>query len=69
VLEAVRAQLDPPLGRVLRPFDSMRRRRNDAEYAADDSAEVTVAEVADDRVKLDAIVEPAGQVMDQMSPY
>jgi len=32
VYDAVRAQLDPPLGKTLRPFDRMRRQRNDAEY-------------------------------------
>jgi hypothetical protein len=32
VREAVSAQLDPPLGGILRPFDRLRRRRNQAEY-------------------------------------
>src|SRR5439155_23310546 len=32
VFDAVMAQLHPPLGQVLRPFDRMRRRRNEAEY-------------------------------------
>ena len=36
VREAVLAQLDPPLGRILRPFDRFRRRRNEAEYPAVD---------------------------------
>jgi hypothetical protein len=31
VRDAVSAQLDPPLGTVLRPFDRLRRRRNQAE--------------------------------------
>jgi hypothetical protein len=30
--DAVRAQLDPPPGKILRPFDRMRRQRHDAEY-------------------------------------
>ncbi|MEU7002766.1 hypothetical protein [Nonomuraea sp. NPDC046570] len=37
IYEAVSAQLDPPLGQSLRPFDRMRRRRNEAEYEADPS--------------------------------
>ncbi len=37
VLDAVSAQLDPPLGGILRPFDRMRRRRNQAEYPSGDS--------------------------------
>ena len=32
VYEAIRAQLDPPLGQALRPFDRIRRRRHDVEY-------------------------------------
>lgn len=32
VLEAARAQLDPPLGKLLRPLDRMRRTRHAAEY-------------------------------------
>lgn len=32
VYDAVRAQLDPPLGGRLRPFDRMRRQRHDVEY-------------------------------------
>jgi hypothetical protein len=34
VREAVSAQLDPPLGGIFRPFDRLRRRRNQAEYAS-----------------------------------
>jgi hypothetical protein len=37
VLEAVSAQLDPPMGRVLRPFDRLRRQRNNAEYLRQDA--------------------------------
>ncbi|MEU0553758.1 hypothetical protein [Dactylosporangium maewongense] len=69
VLDAVRAQVDPPLGGVLRPFDRMRRRRNDAEYPAADRPALTADEVVVDRVKVDAIIELAGKVLDQMSPY
>src|SRR6266487_5858534 len=32
VLEAIRAQLDPPMGQALRPFDRIRRQRHDVEY-------------------------------------
>lgn len=69
VLDAVRAQLDPPLGGVLRPFDRMRRRRNEAEYPAADRPGLTADEVVVDRVKVDAIIEVAAKVLDQMRPY
>jgi len=45
VLEAVRAQLDPPMGRALRGFNRMRTRRHDAEYPPADSPEITADDV------------------------
>jgi hypothetical protein len=69
VLDAVSAQLDPPLGGILRPFDRMRRRRNQAEYPAADQPAVEAAEVERDRPKVEEIVAAARKVLDQMSPY
>lgn len=69
VYEAVRAQLSPPLGDVLTPFDRMRRQRHDAEYPPADSPELTEADVREDIPKATAIVQLAGQVLDQMSPF
>jgi hypothetical protein len=69
VLEAVRAQLDPPLGAVLRPFDRMRRRRNQAEYADLDSPAIQAEDVAVDAPKVKAIIDLAERVLDEMSPF
>jgi hypothetical protein len=69
VLEAVGAQLDPPLGAVLRPFDRMRRRRNQAEYADLDSPETQAQDVDRDAPKVKAIIELAARVLDEMSPF
>ncbi|MEV7924849.1 HEPN domain-containing protein [Kitasatospora sp. NPDC088779] len=69
VLEAVSAQLDPPLGAVLRPFDRMRRRRNQAEYADLDSPRIEAQDVASDAPKVTAIIELAERVLDEMSPF
>ncbi len=69
VLEAVSAQLDPPLGAALRPFDRMRRRRNQAEYADLDSPEIGAEDVANDAPKVKAIIELATRVLDEMSPF
>lgn len=66
---AVTAQLDPPLGRTLRPFDRLRRTRNDAEYPATDADELTAEQVIEDLPKAIAIVELAVQVLDEMSPF
>src|SRR6185503_10375124 len=51
VREAVLAQLDPPLGKILRPFDRLRRRRNEAEYPTLDSPALTAADVENDLPK------------------
>jgi hypothetical protein len=52
VLDAVSAQLDPPMGKVLRRFDRLRRRRNDAEYPRQDSAGLETADVLRDISKI-----------------
>ncbi|BDE17312.1 MULTISPECIES: hypothetical protein [Mycobacterium] len=67
VLEAVRAQLEPPLGGKLMPFDRMRRRRNVIEYSPEGS--VVADDVREDAGKAQVIADTAAQVLDQMSPY
>ena len=47
----------------------MRRRRNQAEYPAADQPTFTVDEVERDVPKVEAIVDLAVKVIDQMSPY
>jgi hypothetical protein len=69
VLDAVSAQLDPPLGTVLRPFDRMRRRRNQAEYPAADHPGLAPEEIARDLPKVHGVLDAAARVLDQMSPY
>ncbi|MGB8022443.1 MAG: HEPN domain-containing protein [Candidatus Nanopelagicales bacterium] len=67
--EAVRAELDPPLGAHLRPYDRMRRRRNESEYPSADVPEVTTDEISDDLPKVRTILDIAAPVLDQMSPW
>lgn len=69
VLEAVSAQLDPPMGQVLRPFDRLRRLRNNAEYPRPGTAPFTAGDVARDIAKIEGIVDLAQRVIAQMSPY
>jgi hypothetical protein len=66
---AVRAQLDPPMGAELRPFDRKRRHRKDAEYPPADAPELTTEDVEDDIPKVEAILRIAERVLDQMSPF
>lgn len=67
--EAVRAQLDPPLGGVLRSFDRMRRRRNEVEYRSSSAPRVTAEEVGADIAKVTAIIDLAARVVPDMPPY
>jgi len=69
VYHAVRAQLDPPMGRSLLPFDRMRRRRHDVEYPSADAPELVPEDVADDVPKVTALLELARRVLDEMSPF
>jgi hypothetical protein len=69
VLDAVSAQLDPPLGKILRPFDRMRRRRNTAEYPRIGTMSVTPDEVAADLPRANEMIDLASRVLDQMNPF
>ena len=66
---AVIAQLDPPMGAILRPFDRMRRTRNRSEYPSFTTPDVTPDNVRADRPVAESIVEACGSVLDEMSPY
>jgi hypothetical protein len=66
---AVKAQLDPPMGQQLRPFDRMRRQRRDVEYPRIDTPEMIPDDVRDDLPKIADIVDMAARVLDTMSVY
>ena len=69
IYEAVRAQLDPPLGEAIRPFGRMRRRRNDLEYPAAGTEGVSEREVLGDIPVAERMIEIAEGVIDQMSVF
>ncbi|MFE7791176.1 hypothetical protein [Streptomyces sp. NPDC057460] len=62
VYEAVRAQPDPPLGSILRPFNRMRTRRNEVEYRSSGAPAVTAEEVAADLPKVQALIDLSGNM-------
>jgi hypothetical protein len=66
---AVTAQLDPPMGAALRPFDRMRRTRNRSEYPSFTTPEVTSDNVRADLPIARSIVQVCESVLDQMSPF
>lgn len=69
VVDAICAQLDPPYGATVRPFDRLRRRRNQAEYPTADTPPVDADEVAADLPKVTAIVGLAESLLDQLTSY
>jgi hypothetical protein len=69
VYEAVRAQLVPPLGTTLKPFDRMRRQRHDVEFPPVSAPQLTGDDVQEDIGKSAAIVSLGERVLDQMSPF
>jgi hypothetical protein len=69
VREAVSAQLDPPLGATVRPFDRLRRRRNQSEYPAAGQPALRAGEVERDLPKVAEILDAAAKVLDEMSPF
>jgi hypothetical protein len=66
---AVTAQLDPPMGQALRPFDRMRRTRNRSEYPSFTTPEVTAENVRTDIPIAQSIVDVCESVLDEMSPF
>ncbi|MBP6526063.1 MAG: hypothetical protein KA249_11710 [Dermatophilaceae bacterium] len=66
--DAMEAQFEPPLGHLFKPFNRMRMRRNQAEYASMDNPEVTADEVLADLVKARGLVEDfAAKAIDLVS--
>lgn len=66
---AAAAQLDPPLGTQIRPFDRMRRQRNSYEYAQGDAPDLTSESVMADVPKVRSIIAIADRVLDNMPVY
>jgi hypothetical protein len=69
VVDAVTAQLDPPLGSTLRTVGRMRARRNRVEYPGPDVAPVSESELAETLPKIDAVLDVAAKVLDTMPPW
>jgi hypothetical protein len=67
--EAVLAQLDPPAGPRLRPYELMRRTRHRVEYPNFSDTGITAGDVRDDLAASTVIVEICIGVLDEMSPF
>lgn len=69
LIDAVAAQLDPPLGAKLRTVDRMRVRRNRVEYPAPEVPPVTEDEVAETLPKVETVLEVAAKVVATMPAW
>jgi hypothetical protein len=69
LLEAVLAQLDPPLGAIFRPFTWMRPLRNHTQYPAPEHPVASAADVAEAIPAAAAMIDAAAKVIDQMPAY
>lgn len=68
VLGACRAQLDPPLGKILRPLDRMRRVRHAAEYPAATTA-ISADDVKNDLPAAQAVVELGQRLIGELPVF
>lgn len=55
--DAAEAQFEPPLGHLFRPFNRMRVRRHQVEYASTENPEVTPEEVRRDLAKAHRLID------------
>lgn len=69
IYDAVLAQLDPPLGSILRPFNRMRVRRNEVAYRSSEAPSVTAADVSADVSKVEALIGVAEKAIPNMPRY
>lgn len=69
VLRAVLAQLHPPLGPDLAPFDWIRRTRNHSEYPTSDRPVAGVEDIAEAVPAVRRIIEIAAAVIQRMPVY
>lgn len=69
LLEAVMAQLDPPLGAIFRPFTWMRPLRNHTQYPAPEHPVARAEDVEEAMPSAAAMIDAAAKVIDQMPAY
>lgn len=63
------AQFEPPMGRKIKPFDWMRRARNEAEYPHAGSAELDVDDVDEAIAAADEIIKLSTTLIETLPPY
>lgn len=69
VFEAVIAQLQPPMGSVINPFNRMRRTRRVAEYPQSIDRDIAQTDVREDLEKAEEIVKLAEKLIRELPPF
>lgn len=69
LFDAAMAQFDPPLGKLVKPFNRMRARRNQVEYASSENPEVTEEEVLADAERVRDLLDLAAQVLPRVDQF
>lgn len=69
LFDAAMAQFDPPLGGIIRPFNRMRARRNQVEYASTSNPIITSDEVLGDIPKSQDLLDLADKVLPQLDRF
>ncbi len=69
ISDALKAQIDPPLGRILVTYNRLRRSRHNSEYPPVSEPELTADDVRQDLDKAKEIVEVSEKLMDQLPIY
>ena len=67
--DAVVAQLDPPMGKIVHPFNWLRIQRNDMQYPAAETPPISPADVQRDLPRAREIINLAERVLDQMDVF
>lgn len=69
IYQALKAQLDPPMGRVVSTFNRLRRSRHNSEYPPVSEPELTEQDVLEDLDKAKEIVDVAQKLLDKISVF
>lgn len=69
VYDAISAQLERAVGQIIRPFDRLRRTRNNIEYPSGNAPAVTADDVTADMSKANDIIDMAARLLDEMDPF
>ncbi len=69
VYHAALAQFDPPMGRKIKPFDWMRRTRNDTEYPQFDSPQLDLDDIDEAIGAATEIIELSAKLVETLPPY